>query len=412
MPYVSDAQRRWAHTATGVKALGGKSKVREWDNASRGKKLPERVKRAAFIEELYNIKIGSPLLALVARHQLKPKITEAIEGAENSVRRGADTLLSPTDLLLPSPPESLHDVMKDLGYPKIKQALTKEAIDPLSATLAAGAVSHVGSNILTKALHGPLAGARARGMATGIQHGLSGAPRSAKSHWIEKWLGPEHTMAEETGGLLGGELRQLPVGTRYRTLKKLRKSVAMAPELKHTPVFEDVVPAINRTLSTPLPAAGPVQKANRLSQYSPYLGVPAAAVLEPGLLAHMGVNQLRSSIAKSSIGRRFMGNQAKAGFGETPVGQGIMAAISGEPVAPMSRAKELATDVFLSPAALAPRRIGRDLGKMLEQPEGQQRLKRIAGAVSPVMKARADQAGGMGSQLQELMQKLTANRPK
>ena len=46
MPYVSDAQRRWAHTDTGIKALGGKDKVREWDNASRGKKLPERVKKA------------------------------------------------------------------------------------------------------------------------------------------------------------------------------------------------------------------------------------------------------------------------------------------------------------------------------------------------------------------------------
>lgn len=45
MPYKSDAQRRWAHTRAGVKALGGKRKVKEWDNASRGKKLPERVKR-------------------------------------------------------------------------------------------------------------------------------------------------------------------------------------------------------------------------------------------------------------------------------------------------------------------------------------------------------------------------------
>lgn len=43
MPYKSDAQRRWAHTNTGVKALGGAEKVREWDRASKGKKLPERV---------------------------------------------------------------------------------------------------------------------------------------------------------------------------------------------------------------------------------------------------------------------------------------------------------------------------------------------------------------------------------
>ena len=42
MPYKSDAQRRWAHTAAGIKALGGKNKVREWDRASKGLKLPAR----------------------------------------------------------------------------------------------------------------------------------------------------------------------------------------------------------------------------------------------------------------------------------------------------------------------------------------------------------------------------------
>jgi hypothetical protein len=44
MPYKSDAQRKWAHTPAGVKALGGKEKVSEWDAASKGKKLPEHVK--------------------------------------------------------------------------------------------------------------------------------------------------------------------------------------------------------------------------------------------------------------------------------------------------------------------------------------------------------------------------------
>lgn len=47
MPYESDAQRRWAHTPTGTRALGGTSKVHEWDEATKGKKLPERVQSAA-----------------------------------------------------------------------------------------------------------------------------------------------------------------------------------------------------------------------------------------------------------------------------------------------------------------------------------------------------------------------------
>lgn len=42
MPFLSDKQRRWAHTPAGIKALGGKAKVSEWDAASKGMNLPER----------------------------------------------------------------------------------------------------------------------------------------------------------------------------------------------------------------------------------------------------------------------------------------------------------------------------------------------------------------------------------
>lgn len=45
MPYKSEAQRRWAHTKAGMKALGGKKAVKHWDKESKGKKLPERVKK-------------------------------------------------------------------------------------------------------------------------------------------------------------------------------------------------------------------------------------------------------------------------------------------------------------------------------------------------------------------------------
>ena len=47
MPYHSEAQRRWAHTLTGKRALGGNAAVHEWDKASKGKSLPEKVKEAA-----------------------------------------------------------------------------------------------------------------------------------------------------------------------------------------------------------------------------------------------------------------------------------------------------------------------------------------------------------------------------
>ena len=40
MPYKSEKQRRWAHTPSGKEALGPEG-VKEWDEASKGKDLPE-----------------------------------------------------------------------------------------------------------------------------------------------------------------------------------------------------------------------------------------------------------------------------------------------------------------------------------------------------------------------------------
>jgi hypothetical protein len=58
MPYKSDAQRRWAHTAAGKKALGGEAGVHEWDEATKGKKLPEKVEKSLLFkkEDFENIK--------------------------------------------------------------------------------------------------------------------------------------------------------------------------------------------------------------------------------------------------------------------------------------------------------------------------------------------------------------------
>ena len=45
MPYKSKKQAAWAHTKAGTKALGGKAKVKEWDQASKCKQLPKTAKR-------------------------------------------------------------------------------------------------------------------------------------------------------------------------------------------------------------------------------------------------------------------------------------------------------------------------------------------------------------------------------
>jgi len=45
MPFKSIKQERWGHTKDGMEALGGPAKVAEWDKATKGKKLPLRVKK-------------------------------------------------------------------------------------------------------------------------------------------------------------------------------------------------------------------------------------------------------------------------------------------------------------------------------------------------------------------------------
>ncbi len=44
MPFVSKAQQMWGNSPAGQKALG-KSGVAEWNKATKGKKLPARVKQ-------------------------------------------------------------------------------------------------------------------------------------------------------------------------------------------------------------------------------------------------------------------------------------------------------------------------------------------------------------------------------
>lgn len=45
MAFKSTQQKKWAHTKAGIKALGGKKAVEEWDKATKGKKLPKYAKK-------------------------------------------------------------------------------------------------------------------------------------------------------------------------------------------------------------------------------------------------------------------------------------------------------------------------------------------------------------------------------
>lgn len=46
MPFKSLAQRKWAYTKEGTKALGGIDAVREWEQATGNRKLPKKVKKS------------------------------------------------------------------------------------------------------------------------------------------------------------------------------------------------------------------------------------------------------------------------------------------------------------------------------------------------------------------------------
>jgi hypothetical protein len=67
MPWLSRQQQRWGHTPSGLKALGGPAKVAEWDQASRGMKLP----RIAAPRKPRSLKMKMVPLKSLAKMRLK-----------------------------------------------------------------------------------------------------------------------------------------------------------------------------------------------------------------------------------------------------------------------------------------------------------------------------------------------------
>lgn len=45
MPWKSISQMKWGNSPAGIRALGGKKNVEEWNRATGNKKLPQRVKK-------------------------------------------------------------------------------------------------------------------------------------------------------------------------------------------------------------------------------------------------------------------------------------------------------------------------------------------------------------------------------
>lgn len=246
--------------------------------------------------------------------------------------------------------------------------MKKEAIDPLTAAIV-GTASHVGMNRLVKATHntGIARGIRAGGLSRGIRGALEGKAQGLGSRMAETWVGPELIAPEHVGRVVGSHLRDLPTGQRYRALKKLRKTVAMSPSMRQTPIMEDVVGGVNRALAKPLPTPGLVQKPSFLQRVLPGASMAAVAPFEPGAVVHAGVNRARLAVAGSAPGMRFMRDQGKEGL------------LHGAP----SRTHEALMDTFVSPAALDTRRLGHTIAETAKTAPDE--VRRIRGALHSVV---------------------------
>lgn len=111
-PYASEAQRRWAHTEAGTKALGGKKAVQHWDKASKGKKLPEKVKKS---ESEYFGK-------LLSKARIKgAKGVSAISQADNQIKPLMHDIQSGFDSIK----KQIHAAAANPSHPESKDIMSK-----------------------------------------------------------------------------------------------------------------------------------------------------------------------------------------------------------------------------------------------------------------------------------------------
>jgi len=288
----------------------------------------------------------------------------------------------------------------------------KNAVDPL--TLAGlGALSHVGANLAVKAGHGTkfLRNVRSGGLARGIRSGIEGKPQGIGSRMLETWAGPELVATEHAGRGIGKILRGRTPHQQKRALKKLRKAVAMNPNLKHTPIMEDVVGGVTKAIEGGLPKAGPVREAGRLARAAAFAPAPILAATEPSALVHMGINVARKGVAQSKAGKEFMRKGMKRGLVE-----------GGADAAPSVR--ERIMDVLVSPAALHTERMGRAMADLPATASKEQlaRLtgashslmgqKRLRGAIKRAPKAAEEKIKGEARQIRGDIQEMARPAPR
>ena len=166
-PYTSEAQRRWAHTAAGKEALGGETGVHEWDEATKGKKLPEKVSKSK------DLKKGLPATGVGAGYE------PSTGGGQGGGASGGGAFIGS---------QLAMSEKKDL-----KKALTAGSMNAAPGQLVGGAA--LGKEELKKDTAPPVptpSPSPAPVTAAGIQSGFNSAlglgslKKKEKSHWYER----------------------------------------------------------------------------------------------------------------------------------------------------------------------------------------------------------------------------------
>ena len=102
MPYKSRQQEKWAHTKEGTKALGGKANVHEWDEATKGKKLPEKVAKSLPNPESPSNNFNTVGSQMNSQYFNKPTKNVALKGKQSvtakapKLKSGPDPFASPS----------------------------------------------------------------------------------------------------------------------------------------------------------------------------------------------------------------------------------------------------------------------------------------------------------------------------
>ena len=227
-----------------------------------------------------------------------------------------------------------------------RRGLLKES--SFGAVVGLGMLSHLGSNVLMKSMHNRpiMRNLRADQMATGFRRAMSGKPESVAARAGQTLIGPEAWAPQHAGAAAAPVLQGLSKGRQYRWFKKLRKTVASDPALRHAPIFEDVPGAVNRVLARPLPKTQAPAAPSMLSRLAPAATVAAVGAVEPYSLVHAGLNAGRDLISRSRFGARFMRRQGQDGVLDRLRGRSMPAIVTA------------AYDYGLSPGALETYRMG------------------------------------------------------